>query len=133
MNTLTHEELKRIEQEGAKLYPNYRIRGFFDGLRYEGYIAGATKEALRAKIIKASTMTPEQKAKELVDKFSPAASQYDYNASAGWKVNEEETKENATACARICVEEIIRVLKFELDYPMLKSVEYWNEVLNHLK
>lgn len=71
-------------------------------------------------------MNPKEKAEEIQNRFFGAI---DKNCEGNYSGRIEA----ATACARICVEEIIRVLKFELDYPMLKSVEYWNEVLNHLK
>lgn len=76
-------------------------------------------------------MTPEEKAKELIEKFSKAATQYDFNEIRGWFANEKETEDNAKKCAIICVEEI---LNLHSDIWISKEqTEYWQQVKNYLE
>lgn len=62
-------------------------------------------------------MTPKEKANQLVDNY--------------WlmdKINPSLSKEQAKQCALVAVDEILFVLKFNLDFKMEKSIKYWQEV-----
>lgn len=75
-------------------------------------------------------MTPEEKAKELIEKFS------------GWSQNKEYDVKIAKACALICAEEILTELEETgqriSHNPYSKEVindvhHYWNQVKQFLK
>lgn len=62
-------------------------------------------------------MTPEEKAKELVEKF------YEYSQDVG------RTRYNSKQCAIICVDEIIEVLApFSWNPNSRSHQEYWQQV-----
>lgn len=72
-------------------------------------------------------MTPEEKAKELIEKFMNGI----------WENgNPNHVKEHATQCAIIAVEEILNEqvkVDYLTDAAYIEQKSYWNEVLNHLK
>lgn len=70
---------------------------------------------------KMESMTPEQKAKELIEKFrdDPFTSQI--------------TTPGAKRCAVICVEEILSLLNQNFGANISIKQQYWEEVLTHLK
>ena len=66
-------------------------------------------------------MTPKEKANQLVDNY--------------WlmdKINPSLSKEQAKQCALVAVDEILFVLKFNLDFKMEKSIKYWQEVKDEI-
>ena len=74
------------------------------------------------------TLTPKQKASELLEKFAPfAAGQHDemdVDKFAEW---EENTKQ----CAKIAVNEMINDCDASSPFETTR-LAYWNEVLTHL-
>lgn len=79
-------------------------------------------------------MTPEERAKELVEKFSKPLSSY--------SMSKKHRYEYATQCAIICVEEILPLAKgcdfgisgiIAKDEGLMTNQEYWQQVLNQLK
>lgn len=80
-------------------------------------------------------MTPEAKAKELIDKFKEHA-YYDYHDLTPMRQRRESKLENAKECAQICVEEVLNE-QVRVDYLTPEAYnlqkEYWHEVLTHLK
>lgn len=76
-------------------------------------------------------MTPKEKAQELVEKFKDAAKQFNFHEATGWYLDEEVTKENAVACAEICVDEILLAFGDCGCNPILPGtfgIKEWNEV-----
>lgn len=77
-------------------------------------------------------MTPAEKAKELIDKFSDH-SDWDHHDEKGERIRHEKL------CAIICVEQIIEAAeKFDEDMAKMYGgwmwpERYWQEVLNILK
>ena len=68
-------------------------------------------------------MTPQEKAKELVEKFIPMTK--DWDEQNGYLINEGKAKE----CALIAVDEIIKE-----HYPQdAKRCEYWNQVKTEIE
>lgn len=70
-------------------------------------------------------MTPEEKAKELIEKFMP----FCYRVNEGASIHVE----NAKQCAEICVKEIIdnHVKHFDDAFPNV--VAHWNKVLEQIQ
>ena len=71
-------------------------------------------------------MTPKDKAKELVESFSPYS---DYNECDVLTQRENQLK-NAKQCALICVDEILQIIPEEvMSYkPFMMNTDYWTEV-----
>ena len=68
-------------------------------------------------------MTPKEKAEQLVDSFRNEIITY-LNAFMGIR--------NAKMCALICVDEILNILNFSLDFKMNKSIKYWLDVKDEI-
>ena len=66
-------------------------------------------------------MTPEEKAKELINKFSERKKYFD--EYAGWLIHLDSSK--AKGHALTAVDEILFVLEFNLDFRMERSIGYW--------
>ena len=67
-------------------------------------------------------MTAKEKANQLVDNY--------------WlmdKINPSLSKEQAKQCSLVAVDEILFVLKFNLDFKMEKSIKYWQEVKKEIQ
>lgn len=79
-------------------------------------------------------MNPEQKAKELIEKFKPH-SYYDAHDLATRRTREESNINSAKECAEICVDEIISQLQqASADYyPMKELITYWQSVKEHIQ
>lgn len=73
-------------------------------------------------------MTPKEKAKELVERFTPDTMIYTWDGN-GYKVDEETSMCNAKNCALICIEEIqdANPMSDEL-YDNESTLIYWEEV-----
>ena len=63
------------------------------------------------------TLTPEQKAKELVERFAPI-------------MPNEDWKEKAKQCALLCVDEILDINSVDKDYDLST---YWEEVKTEIE
>lgn len=77
-------------------------------------------------------MTPEEKAKELVERFEPYV---DPNEDSVGRIIKDAIKENSKSCAIIAVGEVISILinkDTALTY-LEKDIQYWNEVLKYIK
>ena len=74
-------------------------------------------------------MTPEEKAKELIDKFSERRKIF--TETKGWVeyVNSSKAKGHAL----IAVDEILFVLEFNLDFRMERSIGYFLEVKQEIE
>ena len=70
-------------------------------------------------------MTAEQKAKELIDKFSPH-SHSDWHDDGGW--NNVQLLENAKQCVIICVDEILKEIYSNNVITNDKRRIFWQEV-----
>lgn len=55
-------------------------------------------------------ITPEQQAKEIVEMFLGACSQFDWDEQTGWRRNKSATIKKATEAAILHVEKVIEVL-----------------------
>ena len=66
-------------------------------------------------------MTPEEKAKELIYKFSIPLKVFD--ELKGWVIYLDSSK--AKGHALVAVDEILFVLEFNLDFRMERSIGYW--------
>jgi hypothetical protein len=76
-------------------------------------------------------MKPQEKAKELLDKFIDFAYDEYHECAAQWELN-EASKRNAKECAKIAVNEIICAIDWhEFETPN-KELEFWNEVLKEI-
>lgn len=62
-------------------------------------------------------LTPKEKAEELVYKFM--------DTRIPWK--------QSKLCALISVDEILFILKFNLDFKMEKSIKYWQDVKQEIE
>jgi hypothetical protein len=72
-------------------------------------------------------MTPAEKAKELIDKFSDH-SDWDHHDEKGERIRHEKL------CAIICVEQIIEAFPTRPDgLSEHNAWYYWQDVLDHLK
>ena len=74
-------------------------------------------------------LTPEEKAKELIDKFSERTKFFD--EYAGWLIHLDSSK--AKGHALIAVDEILFVLEFNLDFKMERSIAYYLEVKQEIE
>lgn len=83
-------------------------------------------------------MTPQEKAKELVAKFSPLVTTWD----CYWDAPRDESLilADSKRCALICVEEILDSFKVFMDSRQEfrhslenESIAYWNEVKTHIE
>ncbi len=70
-------------------------------------------------------MTAEQKAKDLIDKFSPH-SHSDWHDDGGW--NNVQLLENAKQCVIICVDEILKEIYSNNVITNDKRRIFWQEV-----
>lgn len=78
-------------------------------------------------------MTPQQKAKELVDRFTPHAyGVWDKNGSL-------QKRYHAIQCAKIAVDEIINTLNYDIrdldvrGNVLLDLIHYWREVKQEIE
>jgi hypothetical protein len=74
-------------------------------------------------------MTPEEKAKELIYKFSERRKIL--TETKGWVIHLDSSK--AKGHALTAVDEILFVLEFNLDFKMEKSIKYWLDVKDEIQ
>jgi len=73
--------------------------------------------------------TPEEKAVELINKFTIRTKFLD--EFKGWIEHNDSSK--AKQFALIAVDEILYILNSSLDYKMNKSIKYWLDVKHEIK
>jgi len=75
-------------------------------------------------------MTPKQKAKELVDKFTRSQ----YYGCLGCGEDYDDKQESAKQCALIAVDEILdEIQPFELAWEYQSKIEFWNNVKKEIE
>ena len=67
------------------------------------------------------TMTPKEKAQELIDKFKHPIR---------WKMGQEDVLDRAKQCSLIAVDE---VLYYATRHGFIRLVQYWNEVKQEIE
>jgi hypothetical protein len=74
-------------------------------------------------------MTPKEKAKELIEKFSPLVTTWDFH----WDTprNEDDVIVDAKKCASIAVEELINDCDATSPFEE-RRLKFWNEVRSEL-
>lgn len=77
--------------------------------------------------------TPEEKSKELIEKFKPYAPFIPYKDEKGntWLYSAAKELINAKQCSIICVQEIIEALQSGY-YTNTGRVQFWQQVLEYL-
>ena len=75
-------------------------------------------------------MSPEEKAKELVEKYRGVAHS-DFHNQTGY--DEAQREENQKQCALIAVDEIIQAIRYTAAKSDLGYVGYWNKVKQEIE
>jgi len=114
--------MKAIQMEKEQI-----IEAFEDG--NEHVFISKTGEEYYNETYKIKKITPEEKAKELFNKFSRHIMHFD--EFEGWKeyIDSSEAKQFAL----IAVDEILNILNFSLDFKMNKSIKYWLDVKDEIE